>query len=222
MDGVLQSGRPQFFDACAERRLTWWPELGVGFYPIEAGVEPYDADYFERYQRQADTEIGRALMQARVDFVNRHFAGAVLDVGIGSGAFIDRRNAASGGRRTTFGFDVNPIAAAWLKSRALWLDPYQGQVPAVTLWDVLEHIPDFGALLDRVSAWVFVSIPIFTSAQHVLRSKHFRRDEHVWYFTSEGLIRTFDGCGFDLAAMNTVETDLGREDIGSFVFRRRA
>lgn len=161
-------------------------------------------------------------MQARVDLVNRHFAGTVVDIGIGSGAFLERRNGAGAGRPNTFGFDVNPIAAAWLKSRSLWLDPYQGQVPAVTLWDVLEHIPDFGALLDRVSAWVFVSIPIFTSAQHVLRSKHFRRDEHVWYFTSEGLIRTFDGCGFDLAAMNTVETDLGREDIGSFVFRRRA
>lgn len=214
--------RPEFYHACAARRLTWWPELGIGFYPVEAGAEPYDADYFERYQRQADTPIGRALMQARVDFVNRHFAGAVLDVGIGSGAFIDRRNAASDGRPNTFGFDVNPVAVDWLKGRSLWLDPYRGQVPAVSLWDVLEHIPDFGALLDRVSSWVFVSVPIFTSAQHVLRSKHFRKDEHIWYFSNEGLIHTFDGCGFDLAAMNTIETDLGREDIGTFAFRRRS
>lgn len=162
-------------------------------------------------------------MQARVDFVNRHFGGTVVDVGIGSGAFIDRRNAAGAGERpTTFGFDVNPVAVAWLEARSLWLDPYQVQVPAVTFWDVLEHIPDFGALLDRVRSWVFVSVPIFTSAQHVLRSKHFRKDEHVWYFTSEGLIRTFDDCSFDLAAMNTIETDLGREDIGTFAFRRRA
>jgi hypothetical protein len=206
---------------CCERRLTWWPELGIGFFPVEAGAEPYDADYFARFQRQAYTEIGRALMKARVDFVNRHYEGALVDVGIGSGAFIDLRNRPTGSFATTFGYDVNPLAVALLKDRQLFIDPYQGRVPAISLWDVLEHIPDFPALLARVNGWVFVSLPIFTSGEHVIRSKHYRQDEHVWYFTNEGLIRTFDDCGFDLVAMNTVETDLGREDIGSFAFRRR-
>lgn len=160
-------------------------------------------------------------MAARVEFVNRHYSGALVDVGIGSGAFIERRNAATGKLANTFGFDVNPVARDWLVSRGLWIDPYRGRVPAVAMWDVLEHLPDFGALLGRVTEWVFVSIPIFADGQHVLRSKHFRKDEHIWYFTNEGLVRTFDGCGFDLVAMNTIETDIGREDIGTFAFRRR-
>ncbi|KQU77711.1 hypothetical protein ASD12_18090 [Mesorhizobium sp. Root102] len=211
--------RPDFFDACAARQLTWWPELGIGFYPVEAGIEPYDAAYFERFQQQADTLIGRALMQARVDFVSGHYQGGLVDVGIGSGAFIERRNSVAS--ETTFGFDVNPVAEAWLRQRGLFIDPYRERVPAVSLWDVMEHIPDFRALLARVSEWVFVSIPIFRDGQHVLCSKHFRKDEHVWYFTSDGLIRAFDDCGFDVVSSNRMETDCGREDIGTFAFRRR-
>lgn len=159
-------------------------------------------------------------MQARVEFVNRHYQGALVDVGIGSGAFIERRNAAAEGE-TTFGFDVNPVAQEWLLQRDLFFDPYRVRVPAISLWDVMEHIPDFRALLARVSEWVFVSIPIFRDGQHVLASKHFRKDEHIWYFTSDGLIQAFGDCGFDVVATNTMETELGREDIGTFAFRRR-
>jgi len=161
-------------------------------------------------------------MLARVEFVNRHFSGALVDVGIGAGSFIELRNAERNRRPNTFGYDVNPMARDWLLERSLWIDPYTGRVPAISLWDVLEHIADFDALLARVAGWVFVSIPIFFSGEHVLSSKHFRKDEHIWYFTSEGLVRTFADRGFDLVETNRIESDLGREDIGSFAFRRRA
>src|SRR4029077_12749479 len=75
----------------ARRRLTWWPELGIGHYPVEAGFAPYDQDYFDSFDRNAQTELGRALMQARANFVERHYRGTLVDVGIGSGAFIEAR-----------------------------------------------------------------------------------------------------------------------------------
>lgn len=155
-------------------------------------------------------------MQARVDLVEKHYRNSLVDIGIGSGAFVELRNSR---QRRTLGYDVNTVAREWLINRGLWQDPWEGAM-AVSLWDVLEHIPNFDELLAKVSEWVFVSIPIFTDGEHVLRSKHYRKDEHVWYFTRTGFINTMHGLGFGLVDLNVMETDIGREDIGTFVFRR--
>lgn len=201
----------------AEGRLTWWPELGVGHYPVTAGFEPYDREYFDNFARNAQTDLGRALMQGRCDFVEQHFQGALIDVGIGSGAFIEARQNRG---RQTYGYDVNPIALEWLGERSLIVDPHLVMPAAVTLWDVLEHIPDFQSLLANVQKWVFVSVPIFCDVEHVLRSKHFKPDEHCWYFTRDGLVIAMNICGFELVSESRFETELGREDIGTFAFRR--
>ena len=157
-------------------------------------------------------------MDARVAFVAKHWKDSLVDVGIGSGAFIETR--ARVGRRQTFGYDVCPTAVAWLRERELLANPYIEGASAVSLWDVLEHIQDFQVLLAEVKKWVFVSIPIFRDCEHVLRSKHYRKDEHVWYFTSRGLIETMKSLGFECAEENDMETRIGREDIGTFAFRR--
>ena len=156
-------------------------------------------------------------MRARFNFVEQHYRGTLIDVGIGSGAFIELRRDR---RRTTYGYDVNPAAIAWLEERSLLVDPYLVSFDAVTLWDVLEHLPDFQSLLANVSEWLFLSLPIFRDAEHALRSKHFRPDEHHWYFTRDGLMMAMKMCGFALVTESKVETELGREDIGTFAFRR--
>jgi len=159
-------------------------------------------------------------MQARVDFVDRHYQQkeyyGLLDIGIGSGAFIDLRLR----EWFTLGYDVSPSGIAWLKKRDVWHDPYEHPVQAATMWDVLEHIPDYPKLLDRVHEWLFLSLPIFRDAEHALRSKHFKPKEHCWYFSRDGLLFAMEVCGFALVSESYVETELGREDIGSFAFRR--
>jgi methyltransferase family protein len=164
-------------------------------------------------------------MQARVDFVARYYQGPLADIGIGSGAFIEKRWER---KQTTFGYDVNPVGIKWLKDRDLFVDPYDysaqpGEVAlsSMSLWDVLEHMPDYPRLLANVREWLFLSLPIFRDADHVLRSKHFKPLEHCWYFTSQGLLIAMERCGFALVTESDFETELGREDIGSFVFRRR-
>ena len=156
-------------------------------------------------------------MRARFNFVEQHYRGALIDVGIGSGAFIELRRDR---RRTTYGYDVNPAAIAWLEERALLVDPYLVSFDAATLWDVLEHLPDFQSLLANVSEWLFLSLPIFRDAEHALRSKHFKPDEHCWFFTRDGLVTAMKMCGFALVTESAIETELGREDIGTFAFRR--
>jgi hypothetical protein len=155
-------------------------------------------------------------MQARVDFVEQHYQGPLVDVGIGSGAFVELRERT----RNTYGFDVNPAGIGWLNDRGLLVDPYVVEHDAMTMWDVLEHMPDFPVLLANVREWLFLSLPIFTDANHVLRSKHFRPKEHCWYFSRDGLVFAMQACGFALVSESTVETELGREDIGSFAFKR--
>jgi hypothetical protein len=192
-----------------------WYDFGVGWFPVSAGIKPYDRAYFERYRRQANSDIGRALMQSRVDFVARHCDGFLCDIGIGSGAFIELRG-------NTCGYDVCPAAIDWLKARHLWADPYRMSFTAMSLWDVLEHIPEFWRLLSNVEQWLFVSLPIFADANHVLRSKHFRPDEHCWHFTRDGLVHMMRCLDFHLIEENDSETKLGREDIGSFAFKKGA
>jgi hypothetical protein len=181
---------------------------------VTAGIAPYDRDYFNRFAHQANSDIGRALMQARCDLVDYYYQGKLVDIGIGSGAFIQRR------RWITYGYDVNPDGINWLQQRNLWFDPYLASAEAMSLWDVLEHIPDFRPLLANVRRWLFIALPIFENADHVLRSKHFRPTEHYWYFSHAGLIRILGDLGFDLVEYADIESALGREDIGSYVFRR--
>jgi Methyltransferase domain len=194
------------------------PQLGIGYYPVETAGAPYDQEYFDRYARNAETNLGRALMRARCDFVEQHFRGTLVDVGIGSGAFVETRRKR---KRTTYGYDVNPAALRWLDEQMLLVDPYMIPFAGMTLWDVLEHMADFQSLLANCSEWLFLSLPIFRDVEHALRSKHFRPDEHYWYFTRDGLLFAMAACGFVLETESAVETELGREDIWTYAFRRK-
>ncbi len=178
----------------------------------------YDEAYWAKYQHMADTDMGRALTQARIDLVARHYDGPLLDVGIGSGQFIVGRLSSRG--RNTYGYDVNPLAIEWLKERALYLNLYKESVRALSFWDALEHIPDPGAAVARAGEWVFVSLPIFDGPEDCLASKHFRPGEHLWYWTHGGFVRWMERQGFECVEHNVIESDLGRDGIGSYAFRR--
>lgn len=194
--------------------MEWKDELGYGIYPVEAN--PYDKSYFEKYVAYSKTAMGVALTDARIELVRRHAGGElVVDIGIGCGDFIERR-----GIGTTAGYDVNPEAIRWLLDRGAWADPYFKNPPNISCFDSLEHMEYPHHLVERVGRFIFLSIPIFDGPEHVMRSKHFRKDEHVYYFTRDGLIRFMAAYGFSLKEENRMEVELGREDIGTFVFKR--
>lgn len=193
--------------------LQWSSELGVGYLP-PATEGPYDAAYFDKYVEYAATPMGRRLTEARVNFVARNYGGGPLvDVGIGAGQFcLTRPN--------TKGFDVNPVGVQWLKGQGLWHDFSASPCVAAAFWDSLEHIPNPAAALAHVERWVFVSLPVFYGRSHATRSKHFRPDEHIWYWTREGFRRWARSQGFVVREENAAETLLGREDIRSFALER--
>jgi hypothetical protein len=206
-----RSSTAGLWDSLRKDRLQWLPELGLGFYPVSA--QPYDAAYFANYAALADTDIGRRLNAARVAMVARHWEGLVVDIGIGAGTFVDSRSG-------TKGYDVNPVGVAWLKARGLFVDPYAKPVDVVTTWDALEHILDPAPLLANVRRWVFVSLPIFHNVAHVMGSKHYKPSEHAWYFTDSGFRSFMAALGWRCVEVNDEETQIGREDIKSYAFRR--
>jgi hypothetical protein len=185
-----------------------------GYYPVRDPIGVYDEDYFHKYVGYELTALGSKITDARVEMVSRHIdpAEEVIDVGIGSGHFIERRGA------ETYGFDINPVAIKWLQDNDKWKNPYYEGVENLTFWDSLEHLQDPAALVKRAGNLIFVSMPIYNSQQHCLNSKHFRPDEHFWYFTRDGLVKWFERLGFSLLEENDVESQLGREDIMNFAF----
>lgn len=209
MNHILQTLR--------QNSLVWYPEHDLGFYPVKPVDYPYDAEYWAKYEGYAATELGQKLREAREAFVAASYNGPLVDVGIGCGDFLTYRNKLC---KQTFGHDINPVGVKWLEERGLLVNPWETPVQAASFWDVIEHVEDHAPLLENIKESFFVSVPIFLDEKDVLRSKHFRRDEHYWYWTRSSIRTYFASFGFECIDEDNFETRLGRESIGSFVFRR--
>lgn len=179
---------------------------------------PYDSAYFDKYVGYADSEMGRKLTEARVNLVNKYTDGEVVDVGIGCGQFIFERDKLAPG--LTFGNDICPKAIEMLKLLNKWRD-LSSKFRNASFFDSLEHFRDPRIALNCVEHYAFISIPIFRNYEHVLRSKHLRPTEHFLYFSDVGLKSFMWNAGFRAVYQDRMEEDLGREDIGTYVFRRK-
>lgn len=217
----------------AAHRLHWMEPIGIGFLDCDTFTgpdgekpAPYDDAYFAKYRDMADSEVGAALNKFRSDLVCRwapldcQGTATLLDVGIGDGAFL--RSVSYLAWLKAYGCDINPAGIAYLIENgqlASFEEPAAFDV--VTFWDSLEHIRDPRPALAAARQVALVSIPIFTDAAHAVTSRHFRPDEHFWYFTRHGFIQFADQEGFDCIDVLATETALGRDSIETFVLRRR-
>ena len=174
----------------------------------------YDQTYWDKCAGYEDGDIGRAITRGRVQFVDRHCLNWVCDVGIGSGQFVRARS-------FTHGTDVNPKALEWLEASGR-LAKDVSKYPALTFWDVLEHIPTPADYLNKVpvGGYVFTSVPIFADMTRIRESRHYRPGEHLYYFTEPGLIAWMAMHGFRCLEVADFETRAGRDSILSFAFQR--
>jgi hypothetical protein len=202
--------------AMGKGKLVWDGARGVGYYPVLLDGQ-YGAEYWQEYVKRMATPIGTALNEARTALVEKYVPGEpAVDIGIGAGHFILTRK-----QGVTYGYDVNPIAIRWILDRNLWWDPYFTDPLNATCWDSLEHMTRPDRFVERIKRYLFISLPLFKGVDHILASRHFKPREHYWYWTRDGLVRWMESLRFALIEENQMETNLGREDIGTFVFRRR-
>ena len=174
----------------------------------------YEGDYWESYRERDNSVMGALLTNARVDIVRKYTSTCeIVDIGIGGGRFITYANCR--------GYDVNEHAVAWLKENNAFCSPYAAPVQSISCWDSLEHIEKPWKLLKQVQKYLFVSLPIFEDCTKITESKHYKPGEHIWYFTHDGLINWCDSLGFDLVEFCDIETQLGREGIITYVFKRK-
>lgn len=209
--------------------LSWNSDIGYGFFPVDPGSWPYDEAYRAKYEAMANTDMAKRLNFHRVSLANYAAGKAMfqqgsiptyIDIGPGDGAFIRAMSKSQPpGTDFVFGYDVNPAMVDRLKTENRFAKPDDATWTVMTFWDSFEHIhrPDLTVAKARSVA---MSIPIFRNREHVLESKHFRPDEHVWYFTEMGLRTFMAKLGFACEHSDDQETRLGREDIKSFVFVR--
>lgn len=207
-----------------EIALVWDDEKGYGYFPVDKYLEvhkqadPYDQAYFKKYEGYAATELGRKITDFRLKTVNKLTNGLVVDIGIGSGQFVEERNRLG---KPTHGHDINPLGIKWLQEKG-WHANLLEPVEVMTFWDCLEHIQDPKPLLSLVTRFVVVSIPIFTDYKSVINSKHYRKTEHYHYWNHMGFVSWCWSQGLRLVEYSDAETELGREGIRTFIFRRAA
>jgi hypothetical protein len=198
-----------------EPKLVWYPELGYGKAIQKGNPFQYGQSYWEEFRTKQETPVGKILTAQRKTLVLTHSKkprSRTVDIGIGGGAFVEAMGCE--------GFDVNLVAQSWLvEQNKLWTgDP----LSVMTFWDSIEHIDEPNELLAKCEDLAFVSTPIYESAEACVRSKHFKPPEHLLYFTEKGLTRYMAEQGFCCVEKNRMEEYVGREEIGTYVFRRVA
>ncbi len=206
------------FDAVIFGNLSLCEHRGIA-YQITGHKYEYEDAYWTEYQNRAGTKIANRINDFRLEFI-KEFAKKekLLDVGIGSGEFLTRRNLETV-QKKTYGVDVNPRAKEWLKEKELYSDNFEA-FNFFTFWDVVEHVdmPELYFRQIKKGGYLFTSIPIFNDLHDVPNSKHYKPGEHLYYFTEKGFIDYMSLWGFRLLKQADGETQAGRESILSFAF----
>ncbi len=206
--------------------LIYYPQRGYGVMePDETTQFVYDDAYFQNFENMGQTLRGDRLMTMRAILVrdvicDEGFDLPFVDVGIGSGAFIEKADMFT--LQKWKGFDRPDQPFEWLTQRDRWHDLRVEFCDVATFWDSLEHCTEQEAhtLLNHVRKFAFISMPIYENGDAITSSKHFKPGEHILYFTERGLIGWMFDRGFELVDRNRIEERCGRDGIGTFAFTR--
>jgi 2-polyprenyl-3-methyl-5-hydroxy-6-metoxy-1,4-benzoquinol methylase len=192
----------------------------------QALVDIYDEGYWKsnnpKVRGYADYARESALylktFQKRMALVNRWLvpAARILDVGCAAGYFLRIVK--------QFGHDVHGVelseaiakeAVAALGTDRVHIGTLDDAVAAmdyqpqsfdlITLWDVIEHIPNPQAVLHRIRTLLKPGGRLLLETQNVAsrwarwlgpRWHHYKHHEHLYHFTPATITRLLDDCGF--------------------------
>ena len=208
--------------------LIWFEEFKLGWYPVnwKNCSAVYDEKYFTKYVGYRETNIGVMINDLRCQFVQSILddpkKSLILDYGFGAGHFISMMKEKYD--IVVDGYDVNPYSFKWLlenaKSSEFW--DLKKSYDCITFWDSFEHIHDIREILKSIknNGYAIMTIPIFKNALSTVNSKHFRKDEHYWYFQYTGLIDFMKSQQFSYCGANYDECSYGRNGVITIAFKK--
>lgn len=152
----------------------------------------------------------------RIMWLPGHHRGCLLDVGCGSGAFLDHMHSFGW---TVRGIEPDPVAAAKAQERGLEVDvgtlesvELAGRFDAITLGHVLEHLSDPEAALSRCAhllkrnGVLVMTTPNLCAYGHAIFREHWRGLEvprHLMLYSAHSLRLLLTRCGFAVRALRT-------------------
>lgn len=158
-------------------------------------------EYLEEYYQEANSELGKQIIDSRWEFVQSHVShGTLLDYGCGIGHFIQ---AAPEGFICE-GYDNNKFSPYTDESvLSLTYD-------IVTMWDVIEHLQSpLEPIIRAKPNYVFICTPDADSINgRPFKWKHYKPGEHLIYFTGRTLMMSLNGIGFDCIGISHKEGEL--------------
>ena len=207
------------FDCEQDGDLMICPERGVAYQKDQTHVVSYNKEYFEKCLAYKGNEISEAVISGREKLVRKYHDGDIMDIGVGCGDFVERVKCK--------GYDVNPFASEWLKKNDLYSEEFD-KFRCFTFWDTIEHVSDPEIYFRKIpkDSWIFVSIPTFPETgpnaflKNIRQSKHYRPDEHLYYWKESGFIAWMAMWGFRALEISNFETNAGRDGISDFVFKK--
>ncbi len=178
---------------------------GLAFtYPIPEQLEAqYDSAYFELYRKRREFRLARADARLkRIETIKK--PGRLLDIGCSLGYFVE---AACRRGWNAEGLEISPFAAQ--EARALGLNVRDGVLQSagyesgvfdcVTMWDVLEHVPDPTGHMREVNriladgGLVVIGTPDLGHPAFRLKGvrwRHLKPAEHIFYFSRSSIAKT--------------------------------
>ena len=186
-------------------------ELNSKNYPLEQRIQTYMSrqDYFERRYKKYVANIKQVITD-----------GCLLDVGCNIGLFMKVAREAG---YAVKGVELNENCAAYGR-KEFHLDIYSKYLEdiafpdetfdVITLFDILEHIPDIGSFVDELkrilkrNGLVVIQSPNFSSLMAELTKSDWHwltPPDHLYHFTPETLVRFLESRGFGIKEIKTWE-----------------
>lgn len=170
----------------------------------------YDFEYWKKMIRQ-NSSSAETISRIRWDFVSKICPKTVLDYGSGPCWFA----AYAPERIDVDTYDIAPWPQTGIQQKYYDL---------ITMWDVIEHIPDLKVLESVFSSTKAVAIatPMLPKNTDFKSWRHNKPGEHLQLFTKESLQQYFRKFGFRLIKSGFPECDCGiRHDIFSALFKKK-
>lgn len=183
------------------------------------------SEKFLDYRKRFATPLGQAINAWRAWWVTSIVGedATLLDYGAGVGAFISVMADKCG---DLFWAEVNEFMRGDLAFHYLDFREYrpgEDKPDAVTFWDVFEHLSDPWAVLEETGAnTAFVTIPYIDEFDEPKNSKHYKPNEHQWYWTRVGFMLDAKAHGWvaEIHSDNPEERTFRREKVASFLLTR--